>query len=106
MKVVQPYTSVYLSRVAMALNHIPVEDVEALLCSLILDGKINGRIDQVGHAQHEEQANQLVLRAYTAHIDLFQTTGVLILKERHVSKCGTSTQYEALARWAQALQCR
>jgi hypothetical protein len=36
-----------LSRIASDLNDIPVDDVEGLLVSLILDGKLDGYIDQV-----------------------------------------------------------
>lgn len=42
-----PYSRVRLSRIARDLNDIPVEDVESLLVSLILDGRVDGRIDQV-----------------------------------------------------------
>mmetsp|Transcript_39635 Transcript_39635/g.83343 ORF Transcript_39635/g.83343 Transcript_39635/m.83343 type:complete len:568 (-) Transcript_39635:175-1878(-) len=42
-----PYTRIRLSRIARDLNDIPVEDVESLLVSLILDGKLEGHIDQV-----------------------------------------------------------
>ncbi|KAL3807907.1 hypothetical protein ACHAXA_000346 [Cyclostephanos tholiformis] len=43
-----PYTRIRLSRIAGDLNDIPIEDVEGLLVSLILDGKLDGHIDQVG----------------------------------------------------------
>ncbi len=33
--------------IARELNGIPTQDVESLLVSLILDGKLNGKIDQV-----------------------------------------------------------
>lgn len=42
-----PYTRVRLARIARDLNDIPVADVEGLLVSLILEGKVDGRIDQV-----------------------------------------------------------
>lgn len=42
-----PYTRIRLARIASDLNDIPVEDVESLLVSLILDGKLDGHIDQV-----------------------------------------------------------
>lgn len=43
-----PYTRIRLERIAKDLNDIPVEDVESLLVSLILDGKLaGGQIDQV-----------------------------------------------------------
>lgn len=42
-----PYTRIRLARIAKDLNDIPVEDVESLLVSLILNGKLKGQIDQV-----------------------------------------------------------
>ena len=42
-----PYTRIRLARIAKDLNDIPVEDVESLLVSLILKGKLKGQIDQV-----------------------------------------------------------
>ena len=42
-----PYTRVRLERISKSLNGIRVEDVESLLVSLILDGRLKGRIDQV-----------------------------------------------------------
>lgn len=47
MRTIGPYTKIRLVRISKSLNDIPVEDVESLLVSLILDGKLNGRIDQV-----------------------------------------------------------
>jgi COP9 signalosome complex subunit 2 len=47
MRTIGPYTKIRLGRISKSLNDIPVEDVESLLVSLILDGKLNGRIDQV-----------------------------------------------------------
>ena len=42
-----PYTRIRLSRIAADLNDIPISDVEGLLVSLILDGKLDGHINQV-----------------------------------------------------------
>ena len=42
-----PYTRIRLSRIASDLNDVPIVDVEGLLVSLILDGKLDGHIDQV-----------------------------------------------------------
>lgn len=48
LRTIGPYTRVRLTRIAKDLNDIPVEDVESLLVSLILDGKLaGGHIDQV-----------------------------------------------------------
>ena len=46
-QVIRPYTRISLSAIAQELNNIPVEDVEMLLVSLILDGTLEGQIDQV-----------------------------------------------------------
>jgi COP9 signalosome complex subunit 2 len=46
-RVIRPYTRISLSAVAKELNDIPVADVENLLVSLILDGMVDGQIDQV-----------------------------------------------------------
>ncbi len=45
-KVILPYQRISLTAIAAKLNNIPVADVENLLVALILDGKLNGRIDQ------------------------------------------------------------
>lgn len=46
MKIIKPYTRVTTSFVSRKLN-IPLEDVQQLLVSLILDKRISGTIDQV-----------------------------------------------------------
>ena len=46
LRVIQPYTRVRIVFIAQQLN-VPAGDVEQLLISLILDGRIKGRIDQV-----------------------------------------------------------
>jgi len=44
--ILRPYTHVHIHYLSTQLN-IPKEDVEQLLVSLILDGKLSGKIDQV-----------------------------------------------------------
>lgn len=46
-RVIRPYTRISLDAIATELNNIPVSDVESLLFSLILDGSLDGKIDQV-----------------------------------------------------------
>lgn len=46
-QVVKPYTKISLEAISKALNNIPVSDVENLLVGLILDGSLDGQIDQV-----------------------------------------------------------
>ncbi|KAJ3115332.1 hypothetical protein HDU96_000816 [Phlyctochytrium bullatum] len=45
-KLIKPYTRIDISFVSKQLN-IPGDDVEALLVALILDGRIDGKIDQI-----------------------------------------------------------
>jgi len=48
LKVIGPYDRIHLSSIAKNfLNGIDTKDVESLLVDLILDGKVNGKIDQV-----------------------------------------------------------
>lgn len=49
LKIVKPYRTMDTRYIARELNGIPVADVEALLASLVLDDKIDARIDQVHH---------------------------------------------------------
>jgi COP9 signalosome complex subunit 2 len=44
-RVIRPYKRISLSAIAVALNDIPVQDVENLLVNLILDGSLDGTID-------------------------------------------------------------
>jgi COP9 signalosome complex subunit 2 len=46
-RVIRPYTRISLPAIAKELNDIPVVDVENLLVGLILDGTLDGQIDQV-----------------------------------------------------------
>jgi hypothetical protein len=46
-RVIQPYTRISLRAISRELNDISVSDVESLLVGLILDGKLDGEIDQV-----------------------------------------------------------
>jgi DNA-binding TFAR19-related protein (PDSD5 family) len=45
--VIRPYTRISLNELAVELNGISVEEVEHLLIRLILDGTLQGEIDQV-----------------------------------------------------------
>lgn len=46
-RVIKPYTRISLDAISRELNNIPISDVENLLVSLILDGTLDGQIDQV-----------------------------------------------------------
>ena len=50
LRAIQPYTRVRVPFIAQQLN-VPTPDVEQLLISLILDGRVKGRIDQVNQVQ-------------------------------------------------------
>jgi COP9 signalosome complex subunit 2 len=50
LRAIQPYTRVRIPFIARQLN-VPAGDVEALLISLILDGRVRGRIDQVNQVR-------------------------------------------------------
>jgi COP9 signalosome complex subunit 2 len=46
-RVIKPYTRISLEAIARELNNISISDVENLLVSLILNGSLDGQIDQV-----------------------------------------------------------
>ncbi|KAL3925178.1 MAG: hypothetical protein SGILL_000586 [Bacillariaceae sp.] len=46
-RVVRPYTRISLIAISKELNNMSIEDVENLLVGLILDGTLDGKIDQV-----------------------------------------------------------
>jgi COP9 signalosome complex subunit 2 len=46
-EVLRPYTRITIDAISKKLNGIPTKDVENLLVTAILDGKLDGRIDQV-----------------------------------------------------------
>jgi COP9 signalosome complex subunit 2 len=46
-RVIQPYTRISLQAISKELNGIPINDVESLLVAMILDGSLEGEIDQV-----------------------------------------------------------
>ncbi len=50
LKLIQPYTRVRIPFISKKLN-VPEADVEGLLVTLILDGRLQGHIDQVGRRQ-------------------------------------------------------
>ncbi|CAM9725990.1 unnamed protein product, partial [Choristocarpus tenellus] len=47
LEAIAPYTRITLSHLAQELNDIPEEEVEDLLVSLIINGKVDGKVDQV-----------------------------------------------------------
>jgi len=72
LRVIRPYTRIRLSFIATELN-IPLNEVEDLLVSLILDGHIDGHVDQIG--------------------------SLLLLAD----KAGDTKKYNALEKWSKQL---
>jgi COP9 signalosome complex subunit 2 len=68
LKVIVPYERIQLSSISKNfLNGIDVKDVESLLVGLILDGKIQGKIDQVhGVWEKSKISNDIDMKRYEA----------------------------------------
>ncbi|KAF7784196.1 hypothetical protein Agabi119p4_361 [Agaricus bisporus var. burnettii] len=62
---IKPYTRLELSFLAKQLN-VDVQEVEELLIGLILEGKVEGRIDQVGMRLELDSKQSLEKKRYTA----------------------------------------
>ncbi|KIJ66370.1 hypothetical protein HYDPIDRAFT_26724 [Hydnomerulius pinastri MD-312] len=62
---IKPYTRLELSFLAKQLN-VEIAEVEELLIGLILEGKVEGRIDQVGMRLELDRAQALEKRRYVA----------------------------------------
>mmetsp|Transcript_11291 Transcript_11291/g.33951 ORF Transcript_11291/g.33951 Transcript_11291/m.33951 type:complete len:442 (-) Transcript_11291:274-1599(-) len=78
LKLIQPYTRIRIPFVSKQLN-IPVEDVEQLLVSLILDNRIAGRLDQVNHLLELEERGRgsekyTAIHSWASQLDALQNT--------------------------------
>ncbi|KAF5374988.1 hypothetical protein D9758_000524 [Tetrapyrgos nigripes] len=62
---IKPYTRMELSFLAKQLN-VDIQEVEDLLIGLILEGKVEGRIDQVGMRLELDRKQSLEKKRYTA----------------------------------------
>lgn len=62
---IKPYTRLELSFLARQLN-VETQEVEELLIGLILEGKVEGRIDQVGMRLEVDRKQSLEKKRYTA----------------------------------------
>ncbi|KAG8219441.1 transcription factor MYC1 [Butyriboletus roseoflavus] len=62
---IKPYTRLELSFLAKQLN-VEIAEVEELLVGLILEGKVDGRIDQVGMRLEMDRAQALEKKRYAA----------------------------------------
>jgi len=62
---IKPYTRLELSFLAKQLN-VEIEEVEELLIGLILEGKVEGRIDQVGMRLELDRKQSLEKKRYAA----------------------------------------
>lgn len=58
LKIIQPYTKIQMAFIKEELN-VDHEEVEGLLVDLILDGRLNGRLDQVRQVLILESKNEL-----------------------------------------------
>lgn len=59
-QVIQPYSRISLQAISKALNGVPLKDVESLLILLILDGRLDGRIDEVNGILYKNNPNNTV----------------------------------------------
>lgn len=80
LKLIQPYTIIEIPYAANALN-IEVQELEDLLVSLIIDGRINGKIDQVNnrlilndHQDDTGQAKYAAIKNWSDQMRRLQTT--------------------------------
>ncbi|KAG9222344.1 hypothetical protein CCMSSC00406_0002679 [Pleurotus cornucopiae] len=62
---IKPYTRLELSFLGKQLN-VPIDEVEELLIGLILEGRVEGRIDQVGMRLELDRKQSLEKKRYTA----------------------------------------
>lgn len=62
---IQPYTRLELGFLAKQLN-VEIQEVEEILINLILEGKVEGRIDQVGMRLELDRKQSLERKRYVA----------------------------------------
>lgn len=90
-KVIRPYTNISLGYVSRELNGVPEVEVEKLIVTLILDGKIQGRLDQVerililhrggGHVGNHKNNSDKLYRAMKLWSDKLQEINQRVLKK-------------------------
>eukprot|EP00178_Gracilaria_changii_P017781 TRINITY_DN506_c0_g1_i2.p2 TRINITY_DN506_c0_g1~~TRINITY_DN506_c0_g1_i2.p2 ORF type:complete len:440 (-),score=94.73 TRINITY_DN506_c0_g1_i2:1790-3109(-) len=80
LKLIQPYTRIAIPYAARELN-IEVQELEDLLVALIMDNKVNGKIDQVNNVLilHDrdskgEHAQYDAIRSWSNHIELLHSS--------------------------------
>ena len=88
---IKPYTRLELSFLAQQLN-VDKDEVEELLIGLILDGKVEGRIDQV--TMRLELDKQFV----------FMCNSAVFLTDHLHRQSLEKRRYAALERWTEALE--
>lgn len=90
-KLIKPYTRIYIPFISKELN-IDVSEVESLLVSCILDSTIRGRIDQV-----MQQILYHLKVTYLLHriLNCIQVNQVLELDKKSVC----AARYNALDKW-------
>ncbi|CAM9339607.1 unnamed protein product, partial [Discosporangium mesarthrocarpum] len=100
LKAIAPYTRITLPYVSQELNGIPEQEVEDLLVSLILDGKVDGRIDQA----RPSSVNRVLLcgeaaAGVGAEVSHGGEHGL-----RGGVRANADRAYSAVERWTEALQ--
>ncbi|KAG6874418.1 hypothetical protein C0995_015154 [Termitomyces sp. Mi166 len=91
---IKPYTRLELSFLGKQLN-VEIEEVEELLIGLILEGKVEGRIDQVGMRLELDRKSVFIFREWYTLIDC-----VLSLYRQSLEK----KRYAALNKWTGVLE--
>ena len=96
-KLIKPYTRIEVGFISKELNITPAE-VESLLVSLILDNKVNGRIDQVN--QRLELIAEYLPSFFFLSFSFFFSSFVPFLLHRGSDE---SRKYTAISKWSTQL---
>jgi COP9 signalosome complex subunit 2 len=95
-RVVRPYTRISLAAISKELNNISIEDVENLLVGLILDGTLDGKIDQV--------SGNLLKTAERGTGETSTSTSTRQMENAKVQPDLTAMKFEAMSQIAAALE--
>jgi len=94
-RLIQPYKRISLNAIAKELNDIPVQDVESLLVGLILDGKLDGEIDQLEGILLKNHTKGNISK-YAPQEDLCKSLEEMVHALEGISNhCGTSRLKES-----------
>ncbi|KAG6878322.1 hypothetical protein C0993_008919 [Termitomyces sp. T159_Od127] len=92
---IKPYTRLELSFLGKQLN-VEIEEVEELLVGLILEGKVEGRIDQVGMRLELDRKSVFT---YSIKNGTHSLTAFFFRRQSLEKK-----RYAALSKWTEALE--